>query len=83
MGLQHDGHVGRDSRSARTGEETPERPRGGVGAHHDGNAGEEHSRNKLPDPGEAWRGRSQPGPTCYPWSQETPLSSQDAQEWLV
>lgn len=39
---------------------------GGAGAHHDGNAREEHSRNKLPDPGEAPIGRLQPSPSPPP-----------------
>lgn len=40
-------------------------PKGGVGAHHDGNAREEHSRNKLPDP-ERHREEGQPCPLPPP-----------------
>ena len=54
-------------------------PRAGAGTHHDGNAGEEHSRDKLPDSGETQRGRSEAdrslppsGPTPDP-----PFSRQD------
>lgn len=60
-------------------------PGGGGGAHHDGNAGEEHSRNKLPEPGEASRRklRSQVIRRHPQTPGDPPLSRRDAQGWLV
>ena len=59
-------------------------PRAGAGTHHDGNAGEENSRDKLPDSGETWRGRSEadpslppPGPTPGP----SPLQAKWRDSW--
>lgn len=56
----------------------------GGGAHHDGNAGEEHSRDKLPDPVEVSRGKLHSQvPCCRPQTPEDPpLSSRDAQGQL-
>lgn len=47
--------------------------------HHDGNAGEEHSRDKLPDSGETRRGRSEAEPSLPPPgpSPDPPRSRQD------
>lgn len=89
MGPQRDGRLGRDNgdpRAGRSPQQRPRVPRGWVGgAHHDGNAGEEHSRNKLPEPGEASRRklRSQVIRRHPQTPGDPPLSRRDAQGWLV
>lgn len=89
MGPQRDGRLGRDNGDPRAGRSPQQRPRvpqGWVGgAHHDGNAGEEHSRNKLPEPGEASRRklRSQVIRRHPQTPGDPPLSRRDAQGWLV